>query len=120
MPHALWVFATFCLICGCASSTPSPPPPPTAPAATTLIFRGTVEAIQPAPLERSRDNWVVTFRIDRVIQGDFTGQTFSFRIHSPARSGLETARQYIVEARPVPGGFEVDQYQWLRPGAPDG
>jgi hypothetical protein len=77
-----------------------------------LIFLGTVESIEASPIPQSLAEWVVTFRVDRIERGDFAEKTFSIRIHSPAKSGLEAGKQYVVEARRTPTGYEVDQHQW--------
>ena len=78
-----------------------------------LVFLGTVESIQASPVSQSLANWVVTFRIDRVESGDFYGKTFSFRIHSARKSGLEAGKQYVVEATKTETGYAVYQYQWM-------
>ena len=78
-----------------------------------LVFLGTVQSIESSTIPQSRANWVVTFRVDRVESGNFDGKTFSFRIHSPSKSGLETGKQYVVEANRTDAGYEVDQYQWM-------
>lgn len=78
-----------------------------------LVFLGTVQAIESSTIPQSRANWVVTFRVDRMESGHFDGKTFSFRIHSPSLSGLETGKQYVVEATRTDAGYEVDQYQWM-------
>jgi hypothetical protein len=78
-----------------------------------LVFLGTVQSIASSTIPQSLANWVVTFRVDRIESGEFDGKTFSFRIHSPSKSGLETGRQYVVEAMRTGAGYEVDQYQWM-------
>ena len=78
-----------------------------------VVLFGKVQSIQASPLPQSLANWVVTFRIERVDFGEFDGKTFSFRIHSPSKSGLETGKQYVVEATRTRAGYEVDQYQWI-------
>ena len=77
-----------------------------------LVFRGTVESIQGDPLPQSLANWIVRFRVEEVLLGDFGGKTFAFRIHSPAMSGLEVGKQYTVEAIRTVDGYSVDQDQW--------
>jgi hypothetical protein len=77
-----------------------------------LIFLGTVTRIQVADTGDPLRKWVVATRVDRVISGSFSGAQFSFAIHSPSRSGLEVGKQYRILATRVPGGYEVDQYQW--------
>ena len=79
-----------------------------------LVFVGTVQSIEESTLSQSLANWVVTFRVDRINVGDFDGKTFSFRIHSPAKSGLQSGEQYVVKAIRTDSGYEVDQYQWMK------
>ena len=55
------------------------------------IFR--VEAAPP-----SRRNWGVTVQVERVKAGKYTDPTFTFRVHSPARAGLEVGVRYTIEA----------------------
>jgi hypothetical protein len=78
-----------------------------------LVFLGTVQSIESSIVPQSLANWVVTFRVDRIQSGEFGGKTFSFRIHSSSKSGLETGKQYVVEATRTDAGYEVDQYQWM-------
>ena len=75
---------------------------------------GTVEELYSSPLAQSRFNYVVQCRVDKILSGDFSGKTFSFRIHSPSQSGLEVGKQYKIEAKRTPEGFAVDQYQWMK------
>lgn len=103
----------FCVIvaAGCAAvREPNTPQKSTKP---DLVFVGTVESIEASPLPQSLANWVVTFRVDRIESGNFGGTTFSFRIHSPVKSGLEVGKQYLVEATRTDAGYTVDQYQWM-------
>ena len=80
-----------------------------------LRFRGTVAAIDASPTEElSNQNWVVTMNVERVLSGEFVGKTFTFRVHSPSKSGLVVSRSYTVEAKWTGDGYEVDQLQWRR------
>jgi hypothetical protein len=80
-----------------------------------LVFFGTVQKLEAAPLPPpSLENWVVEFKVDRVLSGSFTNATFSFRIHSPSRSGLEVGKQYQVEARRSGNSYVVDPEQWVK------
>jgi hypothetical protein len=83
-----------------------------------LVFTAVIEVIECAPLgARGRFlDWVVRTRVEQVIEGDFTGNAFVFRVHSPARSGLELGRRCTVRAIAVEGGYTVDENQWS--GAP--
>jgi hypothetical protein len=77
-----------------------------------LVFLGTVEKLEASPLPHSTANWIVHCRVDQVLSGNFSGKTFSFRVHSPAKSGLEVGRQHKIEAKRTTDGYSVDQYQW--------
>ena len=77
-----------------------------------LVFIGTVDEIENAPLDYSLANWIVTFRVEKVITGSFSGKTFSFRVHSPSQSGLTVGSMYTVAAEKTDEGYKIDQYQW--------
>ncbi len=57
-----------------------------------LVFMGTVEKLESAPLEQSNLDWVVRCRVDRIVSGEFSGKAFSFRVHSSSKSGLEVGK----------------------------
>jgi hypothetical protein len=84
--------------------------------APDLVFVGTVESIREASEPQSLANWLVTFRVDRIKSGGFAEKTFSFRIHSPSRSGLKEGKQYEVKARRTATGYAVDPEQWRPTG----
>ena len=52
-----------------------------------LVFEGTVTSIR--TIDHPLTRWLVTVKIKKVISGEFSGSTFQFAVHSPARSGLE-------------------------------
>jgi hypothetical protein len=81
-----------------------------APAAKKLLLTGTVMAIfrvEAAP--PSRRNWGVTVQVERVKAGKYTDPTFTFRVHSPARAGLEVGVRYTIEATWNGREYEVDE-----------
>jgi len=79
-----------------------------------LVFRGTITAIGPSPLPpESLLNWVITMRVERIIEGQFSGKEFSFRVHSPVQSGLLVGHAYRVRAKSTPAGYTVDPFQWM-------
>ena len=78
-----------------------------------LVFLGTVEKLDASPLQQSELDWVVKCRVDKILAGEFSGKAFSFRIHSPSKSGLEVGKQYKIEAKQTDDGYTVDQYQWM-------
>ena len=77
-----------------------------------LVFRGTVADIRQSPLDQSLTSWVVTFRVDELISGEYQEEYFSFLLHSPDRFFLEEAREYRVEALKVRSGYLIDPNQW--------
>ncbi len=79
-----------------------------------LVLLGTVEKLEASPLTHSTGNWIVHCRVDQVLSGDLSDKTFFFRVHSPAKSGLEVGKQYKIEAKRTTDGYIVDQYQWRK------
>ncbi len=77
-----------------------------------LVFRGTVADIRQSPLDQSLTSWVVTFRVDELISGEYGEEYFSFLLHSPDRFFLEEGREYRVEALKVRSGYLIDPNQW--------
>ena len=82
------------------------------------MFRGTVEAIENAPLgiRGAFLDWIIRTRVLEVITGDFTGEQFAFRVHSPSRAGLEVGTTCTITAVWTGTGYTVDENQWR--GAP--
>jgi hypothetical protein len=79
----------------------------------TLVFEGTVISI--GTIDNGEKSWLITVKVKRVVSGEFSGPTFEFAVHSPARSGLEKGRAYTVEAVWNGSGYVVDENQWRRP-----
>lgn len=78
-----------------------------------MKFRGVVEAIECAPLRpRGGLDWVIRTRVIEVVEGEFSGATFAFRVHSPSRAGLEIGQTYTIEAEEIDEGFTVDEDQF--------
>ena len=74
-----------------------------------LVIVGTVASISqvdaPPPSVRK---WGVTVRVEKVKTGTYSEPTFTFTIHSPARSGVEVGlRCTIVATKKGPGGYLV-------------
>jgi hypothetical protein len=100
-----------------ADAAPAPSASSSAAVATDLRFVGTVLRIEASTLPQSARNWVVTMRVDRVLEGSLAGAEFAFRVHSPSRAGLLVGAAYPVRATRQAGGWTVDEAQWLaRPG----
>ena len=78
----------------------------------TLVFEGTVTSI--GIVDNERKPWLITVKVTRVVAGEFSGSTFEFVVHSPARSGLEMGHSYTIEAVWNGKGYIVDENQWLR------
>jgi hypothetical protein len=106
-----------------ASTPPAAPPappaaPPGAPASPrrTLRLAGSVSAIEPSSLPHSTKNWAVTLKVDEVLAGTFAGDTFTFRVHSPAKSRLAVGQHIELVAQATESGYVVDDLQWLTSG----
>ena len=79
-----------------------------------LTFRAVIESLDIAPLadRRVQLDWVVRTRVLEVIAGEFHGQRFDFRVHSPSRSGLEVGATHTIHATWTGDGYLVDENQW--------
>ncbi len=63
--------------------------------------------------------WVVTLKIDKVIQGRLPKETFQLAIHSPSQEGVELGRQYRISVRRISAGYNYcGPHPWL-PVPPD-
>jgi len=56
-----------------------------------------------------RRRWAVRAHVDRVVSGTFSGDTFTFTVHSPAQSGLRVGRAYTIKATWTIEGYVVDE-----------
>jgi hypothetical protein len=54
---------------------------------------GKIDNVCGATDHRSRLEWVVTLKIDNMIQGRLPMETFQLAIHSPSQEGVESGRQ---------------------------
>ena len=88
-----------------------------APSEGDLVIVGTVTDIHSQPASHSLRNWVITVHVEKVTTGHFSGATFSFTVHSPAKAGLVVGRTYNIRATWKGQGYEVDETQWQKPGA---
>src|SRR5687767_11493259 len=75
-----------------------------------LVLTGTVTKTYPVAASRSLRRWAVVVRVARVVSGEFSGATFTFTIHSPARAGLRVGRTYTIKATPTGAGYVVDEF----------
>jgi hypothetical protein len=91
-----------------------PPDAGTPPDKVELRLAGTIVSIAAAPVQGSTKNWVVTLKVDKVLQGSFDGDTFAFRVHSPTKSRLAVGRHVELVAQPAGDGYVVDDQQWLK------
>ena len=70
------------------------------------VFLGTVTRIDNTG--DSHDpflGWVVTLKIDKMIQGSLPRETFQLAIHSPSREGVELGHQYRISVRKSEAGY---------------
>jgi hypothetical protein len=79
----------------------------------TVVFEGTITSIR--TIDHELTPWLVTLAVRKVISGEFSGSTFQFAVHSPARAGLKEGGAYTIEAVWKKGGYTVDETQWRRP-----
>ena len=77
-----------------------------------LILSGTITSIMPG--QGGLAPWVVRLDVAKVLLGNFSGGSFDFAVHSPARSGLQVGRTYAVTATRRGDGYAVDERQWRR------
>ena len=75
-----------------------------------LVFIGTITKIYPFSAPAAvRRRWAVRAHVDRVVSGTFSGDTFTFTVHSPAQSGLRVGRAYTIKATWMNEGYVVDE-----------
>jgi hypothetical protein len=78
-----------------------------------LVFLGTIVSAKPHTASGAlQHSWAITARVDEVVFGKFDRSTFSFLVHSPAKSGLNVGDQYRIVAKQTADGYVVDEYQW--------
>jgi hypothetical protein len=81
------------------------------------LFLGTVTRIDNVggATDDPRLRWVVTLKIDKVIQGRLPMETFQLAIHSPSQEGVELGRQYRISVRRISAGYDYcGLHPWLR------
>jgi hypothetical protein len=82
------------------------------------VFLGTVTRIDNvggAADHRSRLGWVVTLKIDNVIQGRLPMEAFQLAIHSPSQEGVELGRQYRISVQRISTGYDYcGPHPWRR------
>lgn len=91
------------LVCTCAPLHAHEPP-------ADAIWIAIVDDIIPSPEpQMGTKNWVVSLRVERVESGTPPSGSVDFRIHSPARAGLEKGKRYRIHALAQQGGYVVDE-----------
>jgi hypothetical protein len=76
-----------------------------------LVFEATVEELVVDSSVR-HNRWIVKLEIKKLKFGNFKNKFFSFRIHSPSKSGIEKGKRYLVHAQKIKTGFKVDPHNW--------
>ena len=75
-----------------------------------VVLTGTVGSISqidaPPP---SLNSWEVYFHVEKVKKGKYSDPTITFRIHSPARAGLQLGGRYTIEAAWTGQEYEVSE-----------
>jgi len=79
-----------------------------------LAFLGTVTSIKSSRIPNSSLNWIVRCNVEKVLSGIYEKDTFSFRVHSPTRSGLSSIGRLTVVAKKNNNGYSVDENQWMK------
>ena len=82
-------------------------------AGADLHFVGIVTGIAASPIAGSNNNWVVLTTVEKIESGSFPSKTFSFRVHSPARSGLAVGRRYHFHALRTDHGYAVKEFEMV-------
>ena len=101
--------AVLVIIVACAAGWPMAGAAETA-RSKKLLLTGTVGSISqidaPPP---SLKNWEVSFHVEKVKKGKYSDPTITFRIHSPARAGLQLGGRYTIEAAWTGQEYEVSE-----------
>jgi hypothetical protein len=63
-----------------------------------FALQGTVIELRPMRGKHPHQKWLVVLRIESVVSGAFSGDTFSFNIHSPVKSRISTGGRYLLHA----------------------
>ena len=96
--------AAFVLLCaGCAMTVPVAP--------STFTYVGTVTKLEQ---HDDGDYFIVDTRVDKLLQGSFSGRQFQFAINYPANLGIFIGKQYTIRPVWIGTGYYVDEQQWLR------
>jgi hypothetical protein len=79
------------------------------------VFLGTVTRIDNTGLAYDPYlRWVVTLKIDKMIQGSLAMETFQLAIHSPSREGVELGHQFRISVRKSKAGYDYcGRHPWL-------
>jgi|SRR6267142_2338549 len=76
-----------------------------------LVFIGTITKIYPFSAPTTvRRRWAVRAHVDRVVSGTFSGDTFTFTVHSPTQSGLQVGGTHTIKAKWIDKGYVVDEH----------
>lgn len=84
---------------------------------SAAAFVGTVERVEYSPLVNSDLNWAIYMKVNRVLSGQYGGDSFTFRVRNPTREGLEVGRAYRVKAVPFGRGYQIVRIEPVK-GAP--
>jgi hypothetical protein len=78
-----------------------------------VTLRAVIESFEPAAGSdlRDRNKWVVHARVLDVLHGSYSSPEFEFRVHSPARAGLEAGATRTIKAKWTGGYYVADESQ---------
>lgn len=71
-----------------------------------VVLKATVTGIGPVRGQHPHHRWLITFKVDTVVAGDFSGPVFSMNIHSPEKSGIVVGGKYVIELSKI----RTDEY----------
>lgn len=76
-----------------------------------IMLGGTIIAINPAQGLHPHQKWMVTLRVDSILAGCYSAETFFFSTHSPTKSGIAVGGKYVVNVTRTPKGYLLNSVQ---------
>ena len=78
-----------------------------------LTLVGLVTAMKPGAAEPSKQS-LVTVKVQELVSGEFSGETFQFAVRGPARTALKEGKSYTIEAVWTGDGYLVDHVRRVK------
>jgi hypothetical protein len=77
-----------------------------------IVLRGKVIEVRPSKGAHPHLKWLIVLQVDSVIDGSYSGQTFSFNIHSLTKSGIVVGGQYTIHmTRTQTGEYKLNSIE---------